>query len=399
MGVSAQPAPPHPAGGFAVVIRRARLVAGISQSEVASGVGVAPSTVSQWERGQTIPTVPLFGGLVGLLGPWPLLEALLPPGQADMRVRAKLSASSRQTSEGGLAGSIRAARQAAGLTQTQLGVRVGVRQSSVGQWEGGRTLPTLPMLHRLAAVLGPWPLLEALLPPLRAGAPGTQVAPPRSRPSREELARLVAQGRSDQQLASHYRQPIGTILQWRRADQLDRAVPPRPVGQPARLVRPSRKELAQLAIRQGRSDQELATRYGCSAATIKSWRARYGLVRERSRIDRARVLTLCRQGLPVDQIAEAVGCTTRTVDKIAQAAGIQAASAARPRAPRRTGVDRAQVLALWRQGVPVGEIAQAVGRKPATIYTITAAAGAYVITGQRPPLPSSRNRKRTSSQG
>jgi transcriptional regulator with XRE-family HTH domain len=342
--VTAQPAPPHPAGRFAGVIRRARLVAGLSQSEVASGVGVAPSTVSQWERGQTIPTVPLYGGLVALLGPWPLLEALLPPGQARIgrEVRAKLSDPSRKGPSGGVGGSIRTARQAAGLTQTQLGVRVGVRQSSVGQWEGGRTLPTLPMLRRLVAVLGPWPLLETLLwlPSERAGRTGTLVAAPSrdERPSREELARLVArEGRSDQQLAAHYRQPIGTILRWRRAYRLERAAPlPQAAG---RLARPSREELERLAIQQAQSDQELAARYGRSTATIRAWRLRYGLARPQPRVDRARLLALCRQGLPAGEIAQQVGCTLRTVSKLARAAGVQVASGGRPpaRRPRPTG--------------------------------------------------------------
>src|SRR6266508_1207168 len=105
---------------------------------------------------------------------------------------------------------------------------------------------------------------------------------PRSRPwrpSRQELAHLIVQeGRSDQELAAHYSQPIGTILRWRRAYRLGRATPPpQTVGRPSRLVRPSREELARLVLREGRSDQELAQRYGCSAATIRSWRTRYGL--------------------------------------------------------------------------------------------------------------------------
>jgi hypothetical protein len=39
---------------------------------------------------------------------------------------------------------------------------------------------------------------------------------------------------------------------------------------------------------------------------------------------------------------------------------------------------------MWRQGVPVQQIAETVDRKPATIYKIAQAARAYVITGERP---------------
>jgi transcriptional regulator with XRE-family HTH domain len=376
--------------GFAEVIRAARLAAGLSQSEVASRVGVAPPTVSQWERGFTTPSVPLFGGLVAALGPWPLLEALLSPGElSGIDARAGTSRPRTTTSGGGLGVTIRAARQATGLTQAQLALRLGVGQSAVSLWEHGRTLPTLPLLRRLVGVLGPWPLLGALLPSGEAG-PGEAVAAvtlaPRSpawQPSREELARLVRQERrSDQELADRYGQPIGTILRWRRAYRLDRAAPPpRTAGWPPR---PSREELARLAIQESRSDQELADRYGRSAKTIKSWRALYGLARKPGRVDRARLLALWRKDMPAGEIAQEVGCTPRTVYKIAKAAGIHEASGARPRARRQDPVDRTRLLAMWRQGVPVGEIAEAVGCKPGTVYKIAEAAGAYVISGQRP---------------
>jgi transcriptional regulator with XRE-family HTH domain len=70
----------------------------------------------------------------------------------------------RRSSIPGLAHQIRAARQQAGLSQTDLARQLGIRQSSVGQWERGATTPTLGMFRRLVAVLGPWPLLQALLP-------------------------------------------------------------------------------------------------------------------------------------------------------------------------------------------------------------------------------------------
>ena len=64
----------------------------------------------------------------------------------------------------GLARQIRTARRQAGLRQADLADELGIRQSSVAQWERGATTPTLGMFRRMISVLGPWPLLEALLP-------------------------------------------------------------------------------------------------------------------------------------------------------------------------------------------------------------------------------------------
>jgi transcriptional regulator with XRE-family HTH domain len=320
-----------------VVIRRARLAAGLSQSEVATGVGIAQTSVSQWERGLTTPTVPVFAALVGVLGPWPLLEALLSTDQLAKAIQAvELHVTARSSSSHmSLGQCVRAARQAAGLTQAQVGARVGVLQHTVSQWESSRILPMLPMLHRLVAALGPWPLLTALLPsqpdqPAGATGSGSLV----TRPLPEELGRLVQEGRSDEELAAHYHQPIGVIRRWRRIYQLHRrAAPARPSGQPPRVARPSKDELA-LAIRQGHSDQKLASRYGCSPATVKSWRAGYGLLRQRRGIDQERVLALLRQGLAAGEVAEQVGCTTSPIYRIAKAAGLHMATDAGSRAHR-----------------------------------------------------------------
>jgi transcriptional regulator with XRE-family HTH domain len=315
------------------VIRAARQAAGLSQTELASRIGVAQGAVGQWERGQVIPTLPMYCGLIGVLGAWPLLEALLPPDQTAAAIRAPLHRTSQSS---GIAASLRAARRAAGLSQPQLGLRVGVRQSTVSQWERGRVIPTLPMVCRLVAVLGPWPLLEALLPSQRADPHDTPPGPRPSRgerPSRTELARLIVQERlSDQQLADHYGQPIGVILRWRRAHLLARAAPPsRMLGRPPR---PSRQELERLAIQEGRSDAELAVRYDRSVITIQTWRRHYRLVRRPRRVDLARLLVLCRQGLPARQIAQELGCTPSTVYRIARTAGVPVASNGSPSARR-----------------------------------------------------------------
>ncbi|HZD71233.1 MAG TPA: helix-turn-helix transcriptional regulator [Actinomycetes bacterium] len=48
---------------------------------------------------------------------------------------------------------IRAARRQAGLSQAELGELLGVRQSSVSQWERGSTMPSTIHLLTLAATL------------------------------------------------------------------------------------------------------------------------------------------------------------------------------------------------------------------------------------------------------
>lgn len=49
--------------------------------------------------------------------------------------------------------SLRKARQAAGLTQEQLGFEVGVTKASISAWENAREFPSFTVLLRLRAVL------------------------------------------------------------------------------------------------------------------------------------------------------------------------------------------------------------------------------------------------------
>src|SRR5262245_47063499 len=69
-----------------------------------------------------------------------------------------------QAQEGGsnrpLAAAIRLARRRADLTQGELAERLGIRQSSVSQWERGTTEPTG---RRLVALIGELPGLADIL--------------------------------------------------------------------------------------------------------------------------------------------------------------------------------------------------------------------------------------------
>jgi len=77
--------------------------------------------------------------------------------------RAAMSAGERAASEARLARlaaalrvgiAIRDAREAAGVTQTELAARMGVAQSAVSRIEAGRANITVEMLTRIAAALG-----------------------------------------------------------------------------------------------------------------------------------------------------------------------------------------------------------------------------------------------------
>jgi transcriptional regulator with XRE-family HTH domain len=97
----------------------------------------------------------------------------------------------------GLGAIIARARTRAGLLQAELAEVLSVQQSSVRQWERDESTPTLVLFRRIAAVLGPWPLLAAVLPPPDPGADGSVDAAGDARqawwPAPQEVARLLGQ--------------------------------------------------------------------------------------------------------------------------------------------------------------------------------------------------------------
>ena len=50
--------------------------------------------------------------------------------------------------------SVRERREALGMTQAQLARKAGLQQPAVARFEAGGTMPTLPVLERLAGALG-----------------------------------------------------------------------------------------------------------------------------------------------------------------------------------------------------------------------------------------------------
>lgn len=53
-----------------------------------------------------------------------------------------------------LGGTVRAMREQCGLSQSQLARAAGMAQSAVARFEAGGSIPTMPVLDRLAAALG-----------------------------------------------------------------------------------------------------------------------------------------------------------------------------------------------------------------------------------------------------
>ena len=68
------------------------------------------------------------------------------PGAGDAYEAARLHFELRET--------VRRRRAELGITQAQLAERAGVQQPAVARFETGGTMPTIPMLERLADVLG-----------------------------------------------------------------------------------------------------------------------------------------------------------------------------------------------------------------------------------------------------
>lgn len=63
---------------------------------------------------------------------------------------------------------VRRRREELRLTQTQLGELAGLKQPAVARFEAGGTMPTIPLLERLAAALG-MSLTVQLRPSRKAG--------------------------------------------------------------------------------------------------------------------------------------------------------------------------------------------------------------------------------------
>lgn len=130
------------------VLRSARRARRLTQVELGRRVGVVGETVSHWERGTWTPPVHQVYRLARVLrmDAWEL--------GAGLGVRMPDRGESLSTVEVGVGGRLQDARLRAGLTRPQLARCIGVRSSTVGRWETGRSRPRKTQRERLESVLG-----------------------------------------------------------------------------------------------------------------------------------------------------------------------------------------------------------------------------------------------------
>ncbi|RBY85901.1 helix-turn-helix transcriptional regulator [Blastococcus sp. TF02A-26] len=180
-------------GRHASPLCRARLAAGLTMTQVANRVGVTPASVSRWENGCRRPSPEHRPALARVLRVAPeQLDGLLedtPAGRWD----------------GAALPGLGALRRAAGWTQREFALAVGIGSTTAHRWENGRTRVPEDRLERVAEALG---LTPAEL--LERGA--TPVARADSIPA---LARLrTAAGMSQQEAAHHVGISVRTLRRY-----------------------------------------------------------------------------------------------------------------------------------------------------------------------------------------
>ncbi|MGY1708666.1 helix-turn-helix domain-containing protein [Geodermatophilus sp. SYSU D00758] len=181
-------------GAGASPLCRARLAAGLTTTQLARKVGVAPSTVSRWENGVRTPAPDV----------WPRLAAALhldPARAADV-----LAGSPPRRSDGTRLPGLGALRRRRGLSQRAFRTAVGIGATTVHQWENGRV--RVPR-DRLAAVAG---ALGLAVPQLLAGAARPPREEPAPAPTPAGLRR--AAGLTQRELALHLGVSTRTVAHW-----------------------------------------------------------------------------------------------------------------------------------------------------------------------------------------
>lgn len=312
--------------GLGAIIAQARTQAGLSQTELATALGVKQSAVSQWERDQTTPTLLLFRRMVAGLGPWPLLVAVLPAIQPHTDDPAAAAGD---------------AGQQAWWPDPQELARLG-GQRHPGQAIGDPSATSTPV------VTGWRPAAGLPQRPRRRSGP--------ARPSPQELARLVAEGHSDERIGRRYQVTAKTLAKWRTDAGLQRQAQP---------SKPPREELARL-VAEGLSDLQIGQRYGMAPITVRMWRYDYGglLRRERPspRPSPQELARLVGQGQSDREIGQRFQVTAQTVARWRSADGL--------RRQRRPLVDRAQVLELRQRGLTATMIAAELGCSAGHVYRV-----------------------------
>ncbi|RFU18938.1 helix-turn-helix transcriptional regulator [Geodermatophilus marinus] len=201
-------------GQAASPLCRARLAAGLTTTQVARRVGVAPSTVSRWENGVRTPAPEVRDRLAAALR--------LRPGE----VAALLAGNPPRRSDGARLPGLGALRRRCGLTQRAFRTALGIGATTAHQWEHGRV--RVPQ-DRLAAVAG---ALGLAVPELVASA----ARPPRQEPSPAPTPAGLrrAAGLTQRELALHLGVSTRTVGHWEAGS---RPVPRAAVRPLCRLLR------------------------------------------------------------------------------------------------------------------------------------------------------------------
>lgn len=135
----ATPAPPPPVRSALAVLRLRR---GISQVAASRALGVARSTLRQWEEGQPPPL-----DAVRRMAAVYAVSVARVADAAGVRFPTELDPTTWRA--GDLPAVLRVLRAWSGLTQAELAARCGARPDTVRAWEAGRTRPTPESRRRL----------------------------------------------------------------------------------------------------------------------------------------------------------------------------------------------------------------------------------------------------------
>lgn len=211
-------------GEGASALCRARLAAGLTTTQLARKLGVAPSSVSRWENGVRTPAPEI----------WPRLAMAL---RLDPSLRdAVLAANPPRRSDGACLPGLGQLRRERGLTQRAFCSALGIGPTAAIGWEHGRV--RVPV-HRLDDVAGALGVDRATLLALGSRAP-------RERPGERPLSDLRrAAGLTQRELALHLGVSLRTVAHWEAGTR------PVPVAAGRPLARILRRPLARILVAAG----------------------------------------------------------------------------------------------------------------------------------------------------
>ena len=139
---------------LATLIKEQRERKGLTLRSAAALAQIAPSTLSRWESGSCTPCVPELESLLHTLQVEPedlqKIVASLDVPRAAIAARTKLAIERCAPSGGTL---LRALRNRAGLSLSDLATKLNVAVSTVSRWESAASHPSSALLHKLFDLL------------------------------------------------------------------------------------------------------------------------------------------------------------------------------------------------------------------------------------------------------